>query len=56
MKRKKVSNEELDPSLMGGYGYFVGEEGYQAHLASHAGDKQEVCLFPLDTRHEPPDH
>lgn len=42
MKRKAVSSEEHDPSLTRGYGYFVEEGGYQAHLGSHAGEKQEV--------------
>lgn len=50
MKRKKVSSELLDPSLTQGYGYFVEEGGYQAHLKLHTTEKQQVCL-DLASRH-----
>lgn len=47
MKRKKVSSEKLDPSLTGGCGYFVEEEGYQAHLKLHTAEKQDVSTLLL---------
>lgn len=47
MKRKKVSSEKLDPSLTGGYGYFVEEEEYQAHLKRHTSEKQDVSSCGL---------
>jgi hypothetical protein len=44
MSRKGVSTKEHDPCLMGGRGYFVSDEGLMAHLESHKGQRQEVCI------------
>lgn len=45
LKRKKVSSEERDPSLGGGWSFFVEETAYKEHLAEHWDDKQPVCYI-----------
>lgn len=42
LKRKVVSNDNIDPSLSRGWGYFVEEEGYKGFLRSSADIIQEV--------------
>jgi hypothetical protein len=42
MKRKKVSNDERDPSLNEGWAYFVEEAPYKEHLTKHWDQKQDV--------------
>ena len=42
MKRKKVSNDERDPSLNEGWAYFVEEGPYKEHLTKHWDQKQDV--------------
>jgi hypothetical protein len=42
LKRKVVSNDNIDPSLSCGWGYFVEEEGYKGFLRSSADSIQEV--------------
>ncbi|TFK80129.1 hypothetical protein K466DRAFT_504425 [Polyporus arcularius HHB13444] len=46
LKRKKVSSDELDPSLNDGCAYVVAEAAYKAHLAAFdklPNDKSEHC-------------
>ena len=45
MSRKAISNKGKDPSLTNGYGYFVDNEAFEAHLKAHKGERQEVHLF-----------
>ena len=42
LKRRAVSNEEKDPIMGSGWGYFVEDEGYRSVLAMF-GDQKEVC-------------
>jgi hypothetical protein len=42
LKRKKVSSEERDPSLGGGWSFFVEEKGYKEHLGKYWNQKQPV--------------
>ena len=41
LKRRAVSNDARDPSLMSGYGYFVQDSSYREHILSHA-DQDDV--------------
>lgn len=45
LKRKKVSSEERDPSLGGGWSFFVEEKNYKEHVAKHWDQKQPVRTF-----------
>lgn len=42
LKRKATSSEERDPSLGGGWAFFVEEQAYKAHLADNWDQKQLV--------------
>jgi hypothetical protein len=44
MSRKGVSTKGKDPSLTNGYGYFVDNKAFEAHLKAHEGEPQEVHL------------
>ncbi|KAG1767651.1 hypothetical protein EDD22DRAFT_978118 [Suillus occidentalis] len=44
LKRKVVSNENVDPSLSHGWGYFVEEEGYKSFLHSSTDIIQEKSM------------
>ncbi|KAF8547239.1 hypothetical protein OG21DRAFT_1425225, partial [Imleria badia] len=35
LKRRAVSNDEVDPSLSRGWGYFVEDLSYQSYLREH---------------------
>ncbi|KAG2108875.1 hypothetical protein DEU56DRAFT_874521 [Suillus clintonianus] len=45
LKRRDVSNEDVDPSLSKGWAYFMEEKGYKTFLAQHLGDEQEPMLI-----------
>ena len=45
MSRKAISNKGKDPSLTTGYGYFVDNGAFEAHLEAHKGERQEVHFF-----------
>lgn len=42
LKRKAVSNDNVDPSLSRGWGYFVEEDAYKGFLHDSADSIQEV--------------
>lgn len=42
LRRKKVSTPEKDPSLSGGWAYFVNEEKFAEHLKEHGNTQQPV--------------
>lgn len=42
VKRRAVSSDETDPSLLQGWAYFVEENSYKSHLSDRAGETQEV--------------
>ncbi|KAF8835995.1 hypothetical protein BDN67DRAFT_992252 [Paxillus ammoniavirescens] len=42
LRRKHVSNNEVDPGLSKGWAYFVEEKAYKDHLAKHK-DKTQEC-------------
>ncbi|KAG6848619.1 hypothetical protein H0H93_015447 [Arthromyces matolae] len=46
MKRKDVSNDDLDPDLGKGFAYFVEEKTYKAHLENHRNEVEpkSTCL------------
>lgn len=44
MSRKGVSTKGKDPSLTNGYGYFVDNAAFEAHLNAHKAEQQEVYL------------
>ncbi|KAG6847851.1 hypothetical protein H0H93_005521 [Arthromyces matolae] len=46
MKRKDVSNDDLDPDLGKGFAYFVEEKTYKAHLENHKNEVEPVCYVP----------
>ncbi|KAG0692186.1 hypothetical protein DFH29DRAFT_985902 [Suillus ampliporus] len=48
LKRKAVSNDNVDPSLSCGWGYFVEEEAYKSFLHSSADCIQEVLYINMD--------
>ncbi|KAG1853790.1 hypothetical protein C8R48DRAFT_610437 [Suillus tomentosus] len=41
LKRRAVSSDETDPSLLQGWAYFVEENSYKSHLSDRAGETQE---------------
>ena len=43
-----VSNNEIDPSLSQGWGYFVEDTAFKAYLHDHKGDIQEGCSYSMD--------
>lgn len=43
LKRKITSSEDRDPSLGGGWAFFVEEKAYKAHLTENWSQKQPVC-------------
>ena len=45
LKRKKVSSDERDPSLGGGWAFFVEEKAYKEHLGKYWDQKQPVCYW-----------
>lgn len=55
LRRKKVSTPAKDPSLSGGWAYFVNEEKFADHLKEHGNTQQPVrsppffLLTPLNT-------
>ena len=42
MSRKAISSKGRDPSLTNGYGYFVDNAAFEAHLEARKGERQEV--------------
>lgn len=54
LKRRAVSNDEVDPSLSRGWAYFVEELSYKLYLREHAHTRQEVCV--LNFHHHWPRH
>lgn len=44
MSRKGGSAKYKDPSLTNGFGYFVDNTAFEAHLKAHKGERQEVYL------------
>jgi len=52
LKRKIVSSDERDPSLGGGWAFFVEEQGYKDYLKARWDQKQDVRrLFLLHHRY-----
>jgi len=49
LRRRAVSNNEHDPSLSKGWGYFVEDTAFKAYLTDHKNDVQEVCSHTSDT-------
>ena len=45
MSRKAISSKGKDPSLTNGYGYFVDNAAFEAHLEAHKGERQEVHFY-----------
>ncbi|KAG1806126.1 uncharacterized protein BJ212DRAFT_1253495, partial [Suillus subaureus] len=43
LKRRNISSDQADPSLLKGWAYFVNEKDYKAFLAEHLTGAQEVC-------------
>lgn len=48
LRRRAVSNNEQDPSLSKGWGYFVEDAAFKAYLTDHNNDVQEVCSHISD--------
>ena len=46
LKRRAVSNETRDPALGSGWGYFVEDSDYRAHLREYV-DQDEVRSTPF---------
>lgn len=44
LKRRVVSNDEVNSSLSRGWAYFVEELSYKLYLQEHANIRQEVCM------------
>ena len=45
LKRRDVSNEEKDPILGSGWGYFIEDSAYKLMLSGY-GDQDAVSTFP----------
>lgn len=45
LRRRAISNEERDPPLSSGWGYFVQDKPYREYLKSRV-DSDEVRFFP----------
>ncbi|KAG1738452.1 uncharacterized protein EDB91DRAFT_1249364 [Suillus paluster] len=41
LKRRNISNDEVDPSLSEGWSYFVEEKKFKSHLKEHLSETQE---------------
>ena len=48
LRRRAVSDNEHDPSLSKGWGYFVEDTAFKAYLTDHKSDVQEVCSHISD--------
>ena len=48
LRRRAISNEERDPAMISGWGYFVADQHYREYLTKRVDDDEVTSLVCYD--------